>query len=343
MRFAIHAAGHESTITSFRAAKTARNPGGAVLPPRFLAPFGARNDYRVLLLCSSLLLAGCATSAPDLARDVDRVIAAQRGKTVAVAYYDLRDGTTLLRNEREVFHAASTMKVPAMLGIFEAVSRGALRLDQPVLVRNEFRSIFDGSTFAVDPKEDSDAEVYTMIGREVPLEVLVRHMIVRSSNLATNNVIDLIGAKEVMSLMHRIGANDIQVLRGVEDQKAFDAHMNNTTTAYDLMLIFRALGEHQVISGDASQKMIDILSGQEFNAGIPAGLPPGTRVAHKTGDITKIAHDAALVLPGDGPGYVLVILTRGFGKTSQAEKVMARISKVVWRDRRPRSDPARKQ
>lgn len=293
---------------------------------------------RALVLITALLLAGCASTAPDLPRDVDRIIASQHGKTIAIAYYDLRDGTSLLKNERVVFHAASTMKVPVMFGIFEAASRGALRLDQPVRVRNEFTSIFDGSSFAVDPKEDSDAEVYGMIGKDVPLDVLVRHMIVRSSNLATNNVIELIGAKQVMALMQRIGANDIKVLRGVEDQKAFDAGMNNTTTAYDLMLIFRALGERKVISGEASQKMIDILSAQEFNAGIPAGLPPGTRVAHKTGDITKIAHDAALVLPADGSSYVLVILTRGFEKTHDAEKVMARISRAVWN---ARAAPAR--
>ena len=267
-----------------------------------------------------------------MSRDVDRILAAHRGKTIAVAYYDLRNGTTLLRNERVVFHAASTMKVPVMFGIFEAVSGGSLRLDQPVRVRNEFASIVDGSPYALDPKEDSDNEMYDLVGRDVPLETLVRHMIVRSSNLATNNVIALIGAKQVMSLMKRIGANDIQVLRGVEDQKAFDAGMNNTTTAYDLMLILRALAERSVISPDASEKMIDILAGQEFNSGIPAGLPPRTRVAHKTGDITKIAHDAGIVFAPDG-NYVLVVLTRGFAKRQDAEKVIATISRAIWRSR----------
>jgi len=202
-----------------------------------------------------------------------------------------------------------------------------------VRVRNQFTSIFDGSPYELSAKDDSDAEVYKVVGQDMPLEYLVRHMIVRSSNLATNNVIDLIGAKQVMSIMHRIGADDIRVLRGVEDQKAFDHGMNNTTTAYDLMLIFRALGEKKVISPDASQKMIDILAAQEFNRGIPAGLPKGTRVAHKTGDITRVAHDAALVLPDDGSNYVLVILTRGYPKTSDAEKVMARLSRAVWRAR----------
>jgi beta-lactamase class A len=281
-------------------------------------------------LLALVLAAGCASS------DVDQILQRHPGKTIAVAYVDLRDGTTFFRNEHEVFHAASTMKVPVMLGIFEAVSRGALRLDQPVRVRNEFTSIFDGSPYKLNPKDDSDAEVYGLVGREVALEYLVRHMIVRSSNLATNNVIELIGAKQVMALMQRIGANDIRVLRGVEDQKAFDAGMNNTTTAYDLMLIFQALGERKVISGDASQKMIDILAAQEFNRGIPAGLPRRTRVAHKTGDITKVAHDGGLVFAPDGSTYVLVVLTRGFAKLHDAEKVIAQISRAVWRARQSR-------
>ena len=294
---------------------------------------------------------GCASSS------VDEILQRNPGKTIAIAYVDLGTGTTFMRNEHVVFHAASTMKVPVMLGIFEAVSRGTLRLDQPVLVKNEFASIFDGSLYKLNQKDDSDDEMYGYIGREMPLDFLVRHMIVRSSNLATNNVIELIGAKQVMDLMRRIGANDIRVLRGVEDQKAFDAGMNNTTTAYDLMLILRALGERRPqasglgpqrqavsearglrpedwLSGDASQKMIDVLAGQEFNRGIPAGLPRGTRVAHKTGDITKVAHDAAIVFGPDGSSYVLVVLTRGFDKLRQAENVIAQISRAVWRDRK---------
>jgi beta-lactamase class A len=277
-------------------------------------------------LAPVLFLFGCATSRPD----VDRIIAAHPAETVAVAYYDLRSGTSLLRKERQVFHAASTMKVPVMLGIFEAVSRGDLRLDRPVRVKNEFVSIFDGSSYSLEAREDSDKQLYEMVGQDVPLQELVRRMIVRSSNLATNIVIEFIGAKRVMNLMQQIGANDIQVLRGVEDDKAYHAGMNNTATAYDLMLIFRALGENRVISGEASGQMIEILAAQEHNNGIPAGLPKGTRVAHKTGSITAIAHDAGLVFRPDGSSYVLVVLTRGFKKHSDAQKVIAAISRAVW-------------
>ena len=287
----------------------------------------------LLFLLSS---AACATAQPDLAHETDRLIAAHPQQTIAVAYYDLRTGETILRNAGETFHAASMMKVPVMLGIFEAVSRGELRLDQAVPVHNEFTSIFDGSKYSLEAREDSDAGLYELVGRELPLEELVRRMIVRSSNLATNIVIELIGAKRVMALMKQIGAGDIQVLRGVEDDKAYHAGMNNTATAHDLMLIFRALGEKRVISSDASAKMIEILSAQEHNDGIPAGLPDGTRVAHKTGSITKIAHDGGLVIAPDGTAYVLVVLTRGFARSSQAEKVIAAISRAAFEQHRRR-------
>jgi beta-lactamase class A len=272
-----------------------------------------------------LLLTGCATTT----HDVDAIIAAHPSQTIAVAYYDLDRGTSLLRNERTVFHAASTMKVPVMLGVFEAISRGEMRFDQPVPVKNDFTSILDGSHYALEAREDSDPSLYDAIGTELPVEELVRRMIVRSSNLATNLVIDRIGAPNVMGLMKQIGANDIQVLRGVEDDKAYHAGMNNTTTAYDLMLIFRALAEERVVSAEASKRMIDILLAQEHNDGIPAGLPQGTRVAHKTGSITEISHDAGLVIEPDGERYVLVVLTRGFKKGDDADRVIAAIARAV--------------
>ncbi len=331
--------------------------GDTVLVPRRL----------LTLALLTLLLGACATT--SLEQRVDRIIAAHSQQTIAVAYCEMRgpspgpsghplpaggergtreargespsprlrgeggrrpDEGCLLRNEHVVFHAASTMKVPVMFGVFEAVSRGELRLEQPVRVKNDFVSIFDGSHYALEAREDSDPQLYEQVGNELPLEELVRRMIDRSSNLATNIVIEFIGAPKVMEIMKSIGANEIRVLRGVEDDKAYHAGMNNTTTAYDLMLTFRALAERRVISSEASAKMIDILLGQEHNDGIPAGLPRGTRVAHKTGWIPEISHDAALVFRPDGSSYVLVVLTRGFKDNAKAKRVMARIARATW-------------
>ncbi|HEY5609862.1 MAG TPA: serine hydrolase, partial [Thermoanaerobaculia bacterium] len=199
-----------------------------------------------------------------------------------------------------------------------------------VLVKNEFRSIFDGSAYSLEAREDGDPELYDAAGSQKPLQELMRRMIVRSSNLATNILIELVGAPKVMERMRALGANDIRVLRGVEDDKAYRAGMNNVTTAYDLMLVMKAIGERKAISREASETMIDILKAQEFNEKIPAGVPAGTVVAHKTGEITKISHDAAIVYPATGAPYVLVVLTRGIEKGDDAKRVIAAISRVVW-------------
>lgn len=287
----------------------------------------------VLLL---LPLAACATAPPRTAaleRRLDAVLAGAGGE-VALAYHDLGTGATVLRNPRLSLHAASTMKVPVMLALFREVDRGALRLDQPVPVRNEFRSIVDGSPFALEQKEDGDPELYGALGQSRPLEELMRRMIVRSSNLATNLLIELARPERVMELMRALGARDIRVLRGVEDEKAYAAGLNNTTTAYDLMLVLRAIAERRAVTPAASEAMLAILAAQEFKEKIPAGLPAGVAVANKTGDITGIHHDAAIVMPEGEPPYVLVVLTKGFADEAAANALIAAVSRAVWEARR---------
>ena len=295
-----------------------------------------RRGARLFVLLPPLLLLACASAAPSTAaleRQLDEVLAGTGG-TVAVAYFDLGTRATVLRDGRLSLHAASTMKVPVMLALFREVDRGALRRDQPVLVKNEFKSIADGSPFALDPTEDGDPELYKALGETRPLEELMRRMIVRSSNLATNLLIELARPERVMELMRALGARDIRVLRGVEDEKAYEAGLNNTTTAYDLMLVLRAIAERRAISPAASEAMLAILAAQEFKEKIPAGLPAGVAVANKTGDITGIHHDAAIVLPAGEPPYVLVVLTKDFVDEAAANALIAAVSRAVWEARR---------
>lgn len=292
---------------------------------------------RPLLILAILLLplASCASHrfpADSLPGRIER-IAAQSGGGVSVAYEHLGTGARLSFHDTEVLHAASTMKVPVMMAFFEAVDQGRIRLDEPVPVRNEFQSIVDGSPYALDPKEDGDPDLYQALGQSRPLEELIRRMIVRSSNLATNLLIEKIGASTVTELMRRLGAYDIQVLRGVEDGKAFEAGLNNRVTAKDLAIALKAVMDGEVFSEASRQKMLDILKAQEFNEKIPAGLPPGVPVAHKTGDITAIHHDAAIVFPPGEKPYVLVVLTARIQDEKKANQVIADISRAVWERR----------
>ncbi|MBV8200142.1 MAG: serine hydrolase [Acidobacteria bacterium] len=298
---------------------------------------------------------------------VDRAYRHTGRATVAVAYLDLGSGGKVLRNETRPFHAASTMKVPVMIAAWAAVDQGILKIDQPIVVRNEFRSIVDGSRYHLAPEDDGDPDLYAAVGSTRPLSDLIRHMIVRSSNLATNLLIDQLSASRVMDVMRQMGAYNLQILRGVEDEKAYQAGFNNEVTAADLMLLLAAIeqaaaapaaagppaapdpGANEPVAAPAiSQRgaaaMIEVLEAQEFNEKIPAGLPPGTPIAHKTGDITGIHHDAGIVLPPGEPPYVLVVLTAGFDKEEEANRFIADLSRSIWQARHlPPPPPPRRR
>ena len=208
--------------------------------------------------------------------------------------------------------------------------QGAFSLDQPVLMINQFRSLADGSPFSLDAADDGDSTLYQRIGQRVPIRELLRLMITRSSNFATNELIELVGAANATAAARSLGAMRTHVLRGVEDQKAFDAGMINTTTAGDLATLLVAIETGQVLSRSSSTLMRDILLAQEFNEKIPAGLPPGTRVAHKTGEITAVSHDAAIVYPAGRKPYVLTVLTRGIRDGKASSALIADISRIVY-------------
>ena len=284
------------------------------------------------MLLEAVALAGTVLLADSAAlRDsILTRIAASPGSTVAVSYFDLETGQSVSINEDSVFHAASTMKIPVMIEVLRRAQSGSFSLDQGILLVNQFASIVDGSPYSLDPGEDGDSALYQRIGERVPVRDLMRRMITRSSNLATNQLIALTGAHNVTATARTLGAGSIQVLRGVEDQKAFDRGMINTTTSADLAVLLLAIERGQVLSPASSAEMREILLAQEFNAKIPAGLPPGTRVAHKTGEIVAVSHDAAIVYPASRRPYVLVVLTKGIRESRASSALIADISRLVY-------------
>jgi beta-lactamase class A len=122
----------------------------------------------------------------------------------------------------------------------------------------------------------------------------------------------------------------IDLKRGVEDELAFEKGINNMVTADGLLRILVLLSEGKAFSPALSRRMMDILHGQEFNQGIPAPLPKGARVAHKTGEISTVAHDAGVVyLPKRKP-YVLVILTEWDPEGTGRSRTIAAISHTIY-------------
>ena len=264
------------------------------------------------LILGILLQTACMQkddSLTTLEKDIQNNLAIKNAH-FGIAYKDLQTGKTILLNEKDNFHAASTMKTPVLAELFKQAAAGKFSLADSIEIKKSFCSIVDGSQYTLDSADDSEFELYKNIGEKRTIASLAYEMIIRSSNLATNLLIELVKPDSVMKTMKEIGANDIKVLRGVEDNKAFEKGLNNTTTAYDLLLIYEQMANEKLVSADASEEMINILLDQRFNEIIPALLPNNVKVAHKTGSITGVQHDSGIVFLPDGRKYVLVTLSR---------------------------------
>ena len=283
----------------------------------------------VLVTCGTTSAAG--QHLDSLRAAIAARIARAPARAVGVYFHDLGNGDTLLVGANVRFHAASTMKVPVMIQLFRDRDAGTLTLDDSVPITNTFRSIFDGSSYQLDKADDSDSTLYDIVGQQRTIRQLVELMETVSSNLATNLLIALVDAKRANATAHALGADSMLVLRGVEDGKAYQAGMNNTTTARDLGMLFTALAQYRAASPAACREMLEILGRQHFTEGIPAGVPAGTRVEHKTGWIGGVVyHDGGIVRPAGRAPYVLVVLTGGIKDDSAAYALVRDISHQVY-------------
>ena len=250
---------------------------------------------------------------------------------LAVAAYDFEHHTTWSINPARWFHAASTIKVPVLLAVYEAIEQGRFEPHSRVHVRNRFLGVVDGRPFRVAQETDANAEVHAALGRMLTVHELAEHMIVTSSNLATNLLLDLVGIEAARGALARLHVSGIELQRGVDDEAAWEAGLNNRVTAAGLCDALRLIEEGKAISAEASKAMLDILHQQRFRSGIPAGLPEDARVAHKTGEISTIAHDAGIVYLDGRDAYVVVILTEWAPEvTGRRQESIARISRAVY-------------
>jgi beta-lactamase class A len=248
---------------------------------------------------------------------------------LGIAFYDAETTLQWSYNADAMFHAASTMKLAVLVALFRQFTRGELNLDEPVHVRNKFLSIYERKPYMLDVSRDTEGEVYERLGRTMSVEQLAYYMITCSSNLATNLLVDVLGVPVIQTALDELKVDGIRVLRGVEDHAAFEAGLNNEVSANGLLRLLRLVAEGKAYGEEASARMREILLDQRFKSGIPAGLPPAARVAHKSGNISTVHHDAGIVyLEGRQP-YVLVILTQ-FPSEASAKTAVADVSRDIY-------------
>lgn len=291
---------------------------------------GLELSFFILLACCNSAVAQNVQSGPIVlspARSEVLQLIHDSGAEVAVVFQTLDHKQEMMIEPDTPFHAASTMKIPVMIELFAEAHAGKLHLDDPLPVKNEFHSIIDGSVYELSAADDSDADIYKSVGSTLTLRQLCEAMITHSSNLGTNLLIERLGVANIQKTIARLDADGMVLLRGVEDGKAFQADKNNTTTARALQILLEAIAENKAGDAKSCHEMMEILERQTFNEAIPAGLPPGTVVAHKTGEITGIHHDAAVVMAARP--FVLVILVRGINQRDKSSALMAAITKAI--------------
>ncbi|HEY2324030.1 MAG TPA: serine hydrolase [Thermoanaerobaculia bacterium] len=250
-------------------------------------------------------------------------------ENLGISFYDCETTIQWAYNADHYFHAASTMKLAVLLGVFRQVDRGELTLDAPVHVRNRFTSIVNQEPFMLDLTRDADPNVYGHLGKTLTVRELAYWMITLSSNLATNLLVEVIGIASVQAALDELEIDGIRVIRGVEDQAAFEAGLNNEVTANGLLKLLRLIAEERAYSKEACEEMLKIMLDQQYRSGIPAGLPKAARVAHKTGNISTVHHDAGIVYLEKRKPYVLVILTQFAAETGRGTAV-ADVSRDIF-------------
>ena len=266
--------------------------------------------------------------------ELETFIAGQTNRTISVAVHDLETGHEIFINADEAFHPASTIKVHVMMEVFHQAEEGLLTLEECLPIVNSFTSVADGSRFSLLQSDDAEQTLYPRIGERESIAELTRLMIVRSSNLATNILLEKIRTKNVNDFIRALGIEGLNFVRGIEDNVAFQLGMNNSATARGLTQTMKLIAQKKVVSPQASEKMIEILLGQEFNESIPALLPGSAKVAHKTGWTGDVYHDTGIVYAERErrSPYAISIMTRGFAEDQEEEAhaCMAHISKLIY-------------
>ena len=259
----------------------------------------------------------------------ERILSDSKAVAYAIALHDYETDLRLSINADRAFHAASTMKVAILLAVGRAIDEKRLEPGDTLHIRNRFLSAVDGAPFRIDAESDGYPQLHRLIGRTAKISDLAEWMIVSSSNLATNLLLDYLTVEYVREVLAAAGVNGMELRRGVDDTKAFDRNFNNETTADGLLQLFAAL-RGDFLSKASRDMAINILLQQRFNSMIPAPLPAHASVAHKTGEISTACHDAGIVYLPERDPYILIVLTEVPADTNGRRETIAKISEIVF-------------
>ncbi|OGC32970.1 hypothetical protein A2311_05440 [candidate division WOR-1 bacterium RIFOXYB2_FULL_48_7] len=237
---------------------------------------------------------------------------------VGVAFIDLKTGDILQVNGSMEFPAASVAKVPVMAAAYHLVELKQLNLAEKLKLRKEDKVGGSGYLQWMKP------------GTVMSLKDLIGLMIMRSDNTATKMLVDRIGLGNINQYLQ---ANDIKntVLNDHTMLVEPPSNNNNRTCPLDMAYLTLKIQESYGFDKDSSQEMLYFMKNQRYRWGIWRGVPPGTIVADKTGNLTGILNDVGVVYTKAG-NYVLAIFTRNFPKKREGRKIINDVSRLVYEE-----------
>lgn len=228
-------------------------------------------------------------------------------KNYSVYVVDYHSNFTMGINESEIFTGASVNKLPIMAALYNEVQKGNVNFDRVITLQAEDIQDYGTGSIRYDPP-----------GTTYTVKTLVRLMMQKSDNTAAFLLGNYVaGLPTIQSTINSWGLTQTDMA-------------NNKTSNKDMELLIRKIYGNNVASPSLTAEMLGFMRDSDFENRIPADLPQGVTVYHKTGDgDTGEIHDVGIVVR-DNIAYYIGILTSDAGDTTAASKLESKISKIVY-------------
>ncbi|MGV8980497.1 serine hydrolase [Clostridium sp.] len=229
---------------------------------------------------------------------------------------DLKSDEICSINPKEVIPSASIIKLFIMAKTFQLVKDGQLNLSDRISINKKERVPYS-IIYTLD-----DKNTYTV-------RDLIILMIIQSDNTATNQLIHMIGIEKINEYINELGCKDTILKRKMMDLDSRKLGIDNYTTARDVAKLLELMNKGQLINSSCSDMMLDIMKMQLDNSMMSVNLDEKIIVAHKTGSLTNINHDAGIVYT-KYKNYIFIMLTFDATCDSYARDIIGKVSKIAY-------------
>lgn len=234
------------------------------------------------------------------------------GGQIAFLIKDMQREIMISENESEVFPAASLIKLPILYCLFEMAKKGSIDLEQRVVVE---KSNYAGGFGVIKDLKP---------GLKLTYKDLAVLMITLSDNVATNILIDQLGIDRINKTIAALSMTETRLERKMMDAKAKEEGFDNFTSAGDMMKILEAISRSQY-----SEEMLEILFNQQCNNKLPFLMGKDIRLAHKTGDLPGVEHDAGILFI-EARQILIVVLTKNLEDNLKGVQSLQRIGRQIY-------------